>query len=47
MSERYPEVRLRPGAHKRLSHGHPWAFSNEIAMDAETKALPPGGMVCM
>ncbi|MBN34893.1 MAG: RlmI/RlmK family 23S rRNA methyltransferase [Rhodospirillaceae bacterium] len=47
MSERYPEVRLRPGADKRLSHGHPWAFSNEIAMDAETKALPPGGIVCL
>ena len=22
--------------------GHPWAFSNEILMDAETKALPAG-----
>ena len=27
--------------------GHPWAFSNEILMDAETKALPAGTLVTL
>ena len=40
--DRYPVVRLKAGAHKRLSHGHPWAFSNEIVMDPAAKALDPG-----
>lgn len=43
-SER-PAVRLKPGAQKRLRLGHPWAFSNEIEMTAEAKALPPGTVV--
>jgi len=40
-----PEVRLLPGRHKRARRGHPWVFSNEIAMSAPTKALPPGALV--
>ena len=40
-----PVVRLKSGAHKRLLHGHPWAYSNEVAMDAETRALPLGAVV--
>jgi len=40
-----PELRMLPGRHKRLRDGHPWAFSNEIAMDAAARALPPGGCV--
>lgn len=40
-----PEVRLLPGRHKRARHGHPWVFSNEIAMGAAVKALPPGALV--
>jgi 23S rRNA (cytosine1962-C5)-methyltransferase len=40
-----PVVRLQHGRHKRAASGHPWVFSNEIAMDAATKALPPGGLV--
>ena len=40
-----PELRLLPGRHKRVRAGHPWVFSNEIAMDARIRALPPGGMV--
>ena len=40
-----PVVRLQPGRHKRAAFGHPWIFSNEIAMDAAVKALPPGGLV--
>lgn len=41
----YPHVKLLPNRHKRAAAGHPWVFSNEVAMDAATKALPPGGMV--
>jgi 23S rRNA (cytosine1962-C5)-methyltransferase len=40
-----PVVRLQPGRHKRAALGHPWVFSNEIAMDAAAKALPSGGLV--
>lgn len=40
-----PVVRLKPGAQKRLRLGHPWAYSNEIEMTAEAKALPPGTVV--
>lgn len=41
----YPIVRLQPGRHKRVVAGHPWVYSNEVAMDAAAKALPPGGLV--
>ncbi|MBK8906844.1 MAG: class I SAM-dependent rRNA methyltransferase [Rhodospirillales bacterium] len=37
-----PRVFLLPGHDRRIAAGHPWAFSNEIRMDAETKALPAG-----
>jgi len=40
-----PEIRLQAGRHKRARQGHPWVFSNEIEMDADAKALPPGGLV--
>lgn len=40
-----PEVRIKPNGHGRLARGHPWLFSNEIEMDPETRALPPGGVV--
>jgi len=40
-----PIVRLLPGHDKRVALGHPWIFSNEIAMDAAAKALPPGILV--
>jgi 23S rRNA (cytosine1962-C5)-methyltransferase len=42
-----PVVRLLPGHDKRVALGHPWVFSNEIAMDAATKALPPGILVTL
>lgn len=38
-------VRLKPGAQKRLARGYPWAYSNEIEMDAEAREVPPGGLV--
>jgi 23S rRNA (cytosine1962-C5)-methyltransferase len=40
-----PLVRLLPGHDKRVALGHPWVYSNEIAMDVAAKALPPGILV--
>ncbi len=42
-----PEVRLLPGHDKRVALGHPWVYSNEVAMDAAAKALPPGILVSL
>lgn len=40
-----PTVRLLPSRHKRVMEGHPWVYSNEAAMDAAAKAIPPGTVV--
>lgn len=40
-----PLIRLLPGRDRRVKAGHPWAFSNEIAMTPAVKALPPGAPV--
>ncbi len=37
-------VFLLPGHDKRVGFGHPWAYSNEIRMDAAAKAIPPGAL---
>jgi 23S rRNA (cytosine1962-C5)-methyltransferase len=44
---RRPEVRLAAGGHRRAENGHPWIFSNEVAMDAAAKALAPGLLVTL
>jgi 23S rRNA (cytosine1962-C5)-methyltransferase len=43
----YPQVHLLAGQDRRLRAGHPWAYSNELRMDAAAKALPPGEPVCL
>ncbi|MFP6741074.1 MAG: class I SAM-dependent rRNA methyltransferase [Alphaproteobacteria bacterium] len=40
-----PTIHLMPGHAKRLRLGHPWAYSNELRMDDEAKALAPGTVV--
>lgn len=40
-----PVVRLKPKAHQRAARGHPWIYSNEVEMDAPTKALLAGELV--
>ena len=40
-----PAIRLNPRMHMRALFGHPWIYSNEIAMDANAKALPAGSIV--
>ncbi len=47
MSNHYPEIRLLPGRHRRVAGGHPWAYSNELDMTAEARALPPGSLVVL
>lgn len=37
-----PLIRLLPGRDRRVKAGHPWAFSNEIAMTPAARALAPG-----
>ena len=40
-----PSVTVKPHGQKRLARGHPWAYSNEVEMDAAAKSVPPGGLV--
>ncbi|MCX8133859.1 MAG: class I SAM-dependent rRNA methyltransferase [Roseococcus sp.] len=40
-----PLIRLLPGRDRRVKAGHPWAFSNEVAMTPAARALPPGSVV--
>jgi 23S rRNA (cytosine1962-C5)-methyltransferase len=42
-----PQIALLPGAQRRAEGGHPWLYSNEIAIDAAAKALPPGTLVTL
>ena len=42
-----PIVKLRPKEGRRVRAGAPWVFSNEIEMDARTKALPPGTAIAL
>ena len=45
MSDSRPIIRLQPNHDRRARDGHPWVYSNEIAMTTEAKALPPGAVV--
>ncbi|MGE0120897.1 MAG: class I SAM-dependent rRNA methyltransferase [Dongiaceae bacterium] len=45
MATERPAITLRSGEHRRVAAGHPWVFSNEVAMDAATKAIAPGSVV--
>lgn len=39
------KIRLQPARHKRVAGGHPWVYSNEIAMDNSAKAIAAGSIV--
>jgi 23S rRNA (cytosine1962-C5)-methyltransferase len=41
----FPTVKIKPRQARRARAGAPWIFSNEIAMNAEIKALAPGALV--
>lgn len=40
-----PKLRFLTKQGARVKSGSPWAYSNEVAMDKATKALPPGTLV--
>ena len=40
-----PTIQMLPDRHRRLRAGHPWAYSNELALSAAAKALAPGSLV--
>jgi 23S rRNA (cytosine1962-C5)-methyltransferase len=42
-----PQIALLPGAQRRAEGGHPWVYSNELAIDAAAKALPAGTLVTL
>jgi 23S rRNA (cytosine1962-C5)-methyltransferase len=44
---KHPTILLRSKEGRRVKAGAPWAFSNEIVMDARAKALPPGSLVTL
>lgn len=41
----YPILRLQPGRDRRIRGGHPWAYSNELQLDAAAKVLSAGAVV--
>jgi 23S rRNA (cytosine1962-C5)-methyltransferase len=47
LAKKLPSVLLRSGEDRRVRDGHPWAFSNEILMDPETKAIPSGSLAIL
>ncbi len=42
-----PVVSLQPDRQRRVLGGHPWVYSNEVAMTPAAKALPPGTLVAL
>lgn len=40
-----PVLRVKAREERRVKGGHPWVYSNEIELDVQAKALPPGGLV--
>lgn len=43
-----PSVRLKPKADaRRIRHGHPWVFDNDLVTDRRTRALAPGAFAVL
>lgn len=40
-----PTLHLQAGHDRRVAGGHPWAYSNELVLDAAAKTVPPGSLV--
>jgi 23S rRNA (cytosine1962-C5)-methyltransferase len=40
-----PVLRVKPREERRVRSGHPWVYSNEIALDVDAKAIAPGSLV--
>ncbi|WGH77856.1 RSP_2647 family RNA methyltransferase [Jannaschia ovalis] len=43
MTDTRPVLRLKPKADaRRIRHGHPWVFADDIVADRRSRAIPPG-----
>jgi 23S rRNA (cytosine1962-C5)-methyltransferase len=42
-----PRIYLQTGRDRRIAHGSPWAYSNEIRMDGEARTLQAGSLVTL
>lgn len=42
-----PLIKMQNGQDRRLRAGHPWAFANELQLDAAARALAPGSLVTL
>ncbi|MEM9755214.1 MAG: class I SAM-dependent rRNA methyltransferase [Pseudomonadota bacterium] len=43
-----PILRLKPKADaRRIRHGHPWAWSDELVLDRRARAIPPGSIAVL
>ena len=48
MPEKNPIIRLKPKVSpKRIRHGFPWLYDNELVTDRRTKALKPGSLAVL
>jgi 23S rRNA (cytosine1962-C5)-methyltransferase len=48
MENALPVVRLKPRADaRRIRHGHPWAYDNEVVADRRTRNLAPGSLAVL
>jgi 23S rRNA (cytosine1962-C5)-methyltransferase len=48
MTDLRPIVRLKPAADaRRIRHGHPWVYDNELVTDRRTKALSGGSVAVL
>ncbi len=44
----FPVLRLKPKADaRRIRHGHPWAWSDEIVLDRRSRAVPAGALAVL
>ena len=44
----YPVLRLRPKADaRRIRHGHPWAWQDDLVLDRRSRAIPPGALAVL
>lgn len=47
-SQAHPVIRLRPNADaRRIRHGFPWVYDNEVVTDRRSKALEPGSIAVL
>lgn len=48
MSDALPTLRLKPKADaRRIRHGHPWAWSDDLVLDRRARKLPAGALAVL